>query len=353
MLTLITGTPGAGKSLYAVWEEARKVPGSTVENDGVAVPRRLLSNVKGLLLEHVLIGKQELETWHEWAQPGDVILFDEVQECWRPRSMSTKTPACIEALETHRHMGVDIILITQHPMLIDSNIRRLCNRHLHLRRLSRTVAYVYEWDHCATNPGQTKTALQGKVWFHPKKAYGLYKSAQLHTKPTARFPRVALVGVAALAALGVVAPYAYGRIEHSFGGAKPAQEAPAKAKERGQGPQQAPQAPAGPPAVPAAPVGAPGTVVRATAVGCVRMGDRCSCFDEGGRVLPLEWEACTVGSTVVGGLVPLLMPAGHDKQGEGYPTLLRKESAEGRKAPASEPEKVPVVDRVAEGVRVN
>lgn len=343
MLTLITGTPGAGKSLYTVWEEARKVPGSTIEQDGVAVPRRLLSNIKGLLLDHEVIGKAELENWHEWAKPGDVIVFDEVQEAWRPRSVSSKVPACIEALETHRHMGVDIILITQHPMLVDSNIRRLCNRHLHLRRLARTVAYVYEWDHCANNPGQTKTALQGKVWFHPKKAYGLYKSAQLHTKPTARLPRIALVGVLALVGLGIAGPMAYGRIQQTFAGPKPGQEATAAGKP-GVTPQKGAAAvpaasAAGPATPPAGPVVAS---VRPKLVGCVQSVKRCSCFDPGGFIVAMEPGACEEGAARVGTVVPFasessgLMGEAHDKRLPGYPANSKPSSGELLAAPAGE-----------------
>lgn len=215
MLTLITGTPGAGKSLYAVWELANKVPGSTVESDQGAVPRKLYSNIKDLLVEHTHIEAADLETWHTWAKPGDVILYDEVQEVWRPRGMGTKVPDCIAKLETHRHMGVDIILVTQHPMLVDPNIRRLVNQHIHMRRITRTVAMAYEWDHCA-NPGQTRSAINSKVWWHPKAAYKLYKSAQLHTKPTVRLPKILIVGLAALAGLAYVGPMAYGRITGAF-----------------------------------------------------------------------------------------------------------------------------------------
>ena len=37
MLVLITGTPGAAKTLYAVSEIASAVPGSTVEKDRVLI----------------------------------------------------------------------------------------------------------------------------------------------------------------------------------------------------------------------------------------------------------------------------------------------------------------------------
>src|SRR4030067_873930 len=50
----------------------------------------------------------------------------------------------VAALETHRHGGFDIWLISQHAGLIDANVRKLIGRHIHLREglLGR---YLYEW----------------------------------------------------------------------------------------------------------------------------------------------------------------------------------------------------------------
>ena len=217
MLVLVTGTPGAGKSLYTVWEIARRVPGSTIEVEGEPRPRHLFSNIKDLALDSSPIGADQINTWHQWAKPGDVIVYDEVQEVWRPRPAGSKVPECIAALETHRHKGVDIVLITQHPLLVDPNIRRLVNQHLHLRRITARMAMVYEWDHCA-NISSIKGALQSKLWRHPAKGYELYKSAQAHTKPTQRLPRVVWVGAAALAAAAFAIPNAISRIQGNFSG---------------------------------------------------------------------------------------------------------------------------------------
>lgn len=350
MLTIITGTPGAGKSLYAVWELARKVPGSTIENEGVAVPRRLVSNVKNLLVEHQHITAQDLETWHEWAQPGDVILYDEVQEVWRPRGLGTKVPDCIAALETHRHKGVDIIVITQHPMLVDPNIRRLCNQHLHLRRLARTVAYVYEWDHCA-NPGQVRTAIQSRVWFHPKAAYKLYKSAQLHTKATARIPRIAYLGLLAVGALVYLAPSTYARLSSSLGAKETISTAPATHKL----PAQREAARAGSPAQQPAPASIPATFVAAPRVlGCMSMRDRCECFSEAGQRIEADLAMCSEGVARVGTVVPLVggqggmganrphgdVPRGTrgtDDAGEGDQDLAQPEAVERDPMPSARP----------------
>ena len=175
MITVITGTPGAGKTLYTIEKLLLPLVGSTISQqseDGVVTthPRTIYTNINGLLLDHELIDggdKQGLRDWHKWAKPGSVIVFDEVQRHWKPRANGSAVPADIEALETHRHMGVDFIIITQNVMLVDKNIHALGGRHLHVRRIANMpMAIVYEWDHVsrgllyAKEPHQVALALQ-------------------------------------------------------------------------------------------------------------------------------------------------------------------------------------------------
>ncbi|TXH90784.1 MAG: hypothetical protein E6Q78_03095 [Rhodoferax sp.] len=313
MLTLITGTPGSGKSLYSVWELARKVPGTKVDDGkGGEVSRKLYSNIKDLLVEHEHIDAEDLNTWHKWCKPGDVILFDEVQEVWRPRGLGSKVPDCIAKLETHRHMGVDLILVTQHPQLLDGNIRRLVNQHIHLRRIAKGVAMRYEWDHCS-NVGQVRGALSSGVWWYPKQAFTLYKSAQLHTKPTVRFPKIALLGLAAVAGLAFAAPMTLERIKGTFRGdsvkssEERAQASPGETKktfinENGQevtiettttASTIAPAASA-----PAAPGAAfvPGASAAIEVSGCIVVGPRCSCFTPQGKKVDQTADYCAENS---------------------------------------------------------
>jgi zona occludens toxin len=336
MLTLITGTPGAGKSLYCVWEICRKVPGAKLTaadpvtshgvryEKGEQVPRRLFTNIRDLIVEHQHITAEDLDQWHVWAQPGDVIVFDEVQEVWRPRGLAAKVPDCIAALETHRHKGVDIVLITQSPMLIDANVRRLVNQHFHLRRITRTVAWRYEWDHCGT-PGQFKACINSGVWFHPKGAYSLYKSAQLHTKPTARLPRLAVVGVGLVASLAFAAPYAYERVSGGLTGQRKAPEAapvplassatwrpPVVSEERRGAPAAALAAPSAAPAPVAGafPLASSAAAREALPLGCIKLGPRCECFGPDGLRMAVEPQICEDGSHRVGYAIPArLAPA--------------------------------------------
>ncbi|MDO8713133.1 MAG: zonular occludens toxin domain-containing protein [Polynucleobacter sp.] len=193
MITLITGQPGAGKTLYVVAELLFKMVNDTFEIEGETIKRTIYSNIKGLVIDHVHMDAKDLASWPEWCKPGDIICFDEVQEVWRPRGMSTNPPAAIQALEIHRSKySIDCIFMTQHPMLLDQNIRRLVNRHLHIRRIAKLpLAWVYEWDH-ASNPSMVRSAVSSGKWLYPRWAYKLYVSAKVHTSQPRALPKALL-----------------------------------------------------------------------------------------------------------------------------------------------------------------
>ncbi|KVT36628.1 zonular occludens toxin domain-containing protein [Burkholderia ubonensis] len=199
MITLITGTPGSGKTLYTVW---------SLLKEAKAGRRIVVDGIKGLLIDHVVADEQWIRNWHTNCQPNDVIVVDEVQRIWPPVSASVKATEDIEQLHVHRHMGVDFIVITQHPNRMNKTIRDLVGRHVHVRRLfGGRRAMLYEWDH-AHNPQSGLRDAVKTVWRYPKKVFDLYKSAEMHTKPKAVIPwalfvlPVALLASIALAYVG-------------------------------------------------------------------------------------------------------------------------------------------------------
>lgn len=233
-ITVITGTPGAGKTLHAIEKLLIPIVGSSIpqEVDGVMTfhPRVIYTNIKGLLIDHVLIDggdNQGLRDWHLWAQPGAVICFDEVQKIWPPRPAGSKVPDDIQALETHRHMGVDFILITQNVMLVDRNMQALTNRHLHVRRMANLgLAIVYEWDHCSKGLLYTK-AITKSPWKYNKKVFKLYHSSDLHTKQPRSLPGLLWFVLLGLVVLALLGPAMYKRMQERF---NPQQVAVASAK---------------------------------------------------------------------------------------------------------------------------
>lgn len=304
MITIITGNPGAGKSLYTVDKLLRDLVGTTVDEevDGEIVkhPRTIYTNINGLLLDHEKIDGSAtggLRNWHEWAKPGSVIVVDEVQKIWEPRANGSKVPPDIQALETHRHMGVDFIIITQGLMLTERNLCMLCNRHLHVRRIGNLpLAIVYEWDHASRSLMYSK-AISKAPYRYNKGVYKLYKSAKLHTSQKRRIPSLIYFVLAGLIGLMYLAPNTYARLTERTGmaAAKPDQaKAPAVAAKPPESMWTA-EPPAPPPAVPASLPAAPMPAAVASAPvfsGCIAAATRCTCYDTQGGKVEREPEAC-------------------------------------------------------------
>lgn len=294
MITIITGVPGSGKTLYAITKLVKPMVGTMVPQDvdGVTTlhPRTIYTNINGLTLDHELIDggdNQGLRDWHTWAKPGSVIVFDEVQKIWKPRANGSVVPDDIGALETHRHMGVDFILLTQGPMLIDRNLHVLCGRHLHVRRIANmAAAIVYEWD-LFSRTLNFKNSIDRKPWKFDKGVYKLYHSATLHTKQKRSLPGVMWFLLLGAALLAYVGPDAYRGLT-----GKPTSAAQAHAATK---PKTTTQQPA-PGQTPTAPkpeiLAAAAVPPKPKLLGCIAMANRCSCFDEGGDLVQMELQAC-------------------------------------------------------------
>lgn len=188
MITLITGVPGGGKTLYCVHEFLLmyQAQNRKAMEEGKELRKIFVDGIPELLIDHE--PAPDINNWHEWAPDGCVIVVDEIQRHWRPDSSRT-IPEAISALELHRHKGIDIILMTQHPALLHLNVRKLVGRHIHLRRTALGV-YAYEWSECVTPDNAWKSAITKLKWDHPKSSFGLYKSASIHQKVKFRIPRV-------------------------------------------------------------------------------------------------------------------------------------------------------------------
>lgn len=195
MITLITGVPGAGKTLYAVSEIL--LPESKTDRP------IFVDNIPDLLPRHEVA--PDVLDWPDWAPEGAHIFIDEVQRVWRPEAAGKLPHRSIAELETHRHRGLDFTIMTQHPSLVHANVRRLVGKHIHVRRTALGVK-VYEYSECQANPDTAwRNALTKLNWKHPKSAFGLYKSASLHVKVKFRIPgavKVLAVCVVAIAGLG-------------------------------------------------------------------------------------------------------------------------------------------------------
>lgn len=176
MIHLITGIPGSGKTLLAIE--------LILKNTKSENTRPLYSNIEGL--DFSKLNCFPLEDPTEWylMPDGAIIVIDECQRWFRPRANGSVVPEYISRFETHRHNGHDIILITQSPMLIDSNIRKLVELHQHqVRTWGQSKRTIYEWYGCNDSPqpnNSESTALKTQKRFDSK-LFEYYKSASLHT----------------------------------------------------------------------------------------------------------------------------------------------------------------------------
>lgn len=205
MITLITGGPGTGKTAWLL-----NLLLDLIKNE----PQKLLfihgvRNLRGIRHETIYCRSQlcdicraqdsaikdrakndnppkYVEKWFEWKEPNSLIVIDEVQRIWRPMHGSQVPPESISSLETHRHYGVDFILISQGPHLFHNFIRQLVGRHIHLVAKWHGRK-EYEWPECKQDVQSRSDAVE-RSYTLPKRVYSHYDSAEVHTKQDKRKP---------------------------------------------------------------------------------------------------------------------------------------------------------------------
>jgi hypothetical protein len=197
VLTLITGLPGNGKTLYALqYVQAWALrEGRQVYSHGISGLSPTLGWKECPTSRESLNGKsvddpksENVEVPNWWLLPAkSIFLIDEAQNCGFGPRMRGVSPIWSSKLETHRHMGIDGVFITQDPGLLDAHDRKLCELHFHVMRIfGMAAATVHEFRPVRTNIQQRKGSI-AKKWLFPKEVYSWYTSAEAHTHK-ARIP---------------------------------------------------------------------------------------------------------------------------------------------------------------------
>lgn len=172
-IELQTGLPGNGKTLYTLdrIESIRKKTGRPVFYSGIPIFKDKLPEWTEL---------EDPKRWFE-CPPESIVVIDECQRLFRPRASGTAVPEYESRLETHRHGGIDLVLLTQNPRLVSLNVRELCGRHLHIvRTFGMSRATVHEWQECKINTQARRDSVK-HLYKYNRKVYGWYKSAEAHT----------------------------------------------------------------------------------------------------------------------------------------------------------------------------
>lgn len=312
MITLLEGTPGAGKSYHAV---------SDYLLPWVKAGRRLYVYVRGFYLDRLAmftgipladLEQQVTLLWPDEAkvfelpsvvQPGSAVFLDEIQTMMRARAKID--PAFLRWLETHRHYGLDILATCQDYRQLAESVSRLVEVTIKFRRLDRVGLGKRYQGFVRGNPEETQPHRTIVGRYDPK-VYSYYESYV--SRQVAETKRVAHVWrsfpVLAGGVAAVVAGYffVYGTWLHGAASAGPSAGAPAAPVSASALPPP-PPAPVLPPPSPVLPAVVPlPTAVRIQG-GMEFMDDkgdrRYLWVDERGRVLTEEDIAVESGGTVM------------------------------------------------------
>lgn len=231
MIRVVTGTPGTGKTCYAVLEIADALSAGKCVATNVALsadfarsvarrnPRNLLRlDRKAAELAARVAVLEEPEqlrlVWPSDRREGQtLVVIDEAHALLDSRDYrASDRQDWITWLTQHRKLGLDILFVVQHFEMLDTNVRRLVEWEVRLRDLRRARAYgfpvpipltVGHWYWIGMKkPQRTQT-------YSPRRAYGLFDTtATLHGVSRAQPP-------------GAIVLPALAPAERSDGGAEP------------------------------------------------------------------------------------------------------------------------------------
>jgi len=199
-ITLITGNPGAGKTLRALHLLHGLQPTGK---------RLYIHGVTDYTGAAEVITDEQLNTWHDWAEDA-VILVDECHKSI-PQRTKDKPPVWIEAFAETRHKAVFWLLVTQEPMSLDAFVRRRVGQHEHLEPRTQKQSLIFSWQKSAniTDYHERQNATK-TLWKLDNAQFQHYKSATIHERRNAPIPYLKLsiiIGVIVLIIYGIFSAY--------------------------------------------------------------------------------------------------------------------------------------------------
>lgn len=159
MIYLVSGPPGNGKTFYAIRKVTQAVEEGKVVAGNVELAADWPQRVSRRNWVHYLrpFAKRRFlrEAWHRYhfseslselaaiRLRGDregrgLMVLDEAHNWMNSRSWSaTDRQEIVRLFSQHRKLGWDILLIAQHPEMIDKQVRNLVEYNVHLRNLRK------------------------------------------------------------------------------------------------------------------------------------------------------------------------------------------------------------------------
>jgi zona occludens toxin len=176
MITLITGVPGAGKTLNTIKYISEEYKGSDRPVYVAGVSQLSVPGWNDASYD-------DLHKWRDYPK-GSIFLVDEADQFAPTRGNRGEPPEYIAELARHRHYGFDFYFITQRPKMLDHHLRGLVGKHHHYERVfGANSARVLTWEQCCDDPGDfhnRKLAVTSRRKFDSK-YFSAYKSAEIHT----------------------------------------------------------------------------------------------------------------------------------------------------------------------------
>ncbi|SLM49921.1 protein of unknown function [Nitrospira japonica] len=187
MIELLEGVPGAGKSYHAVAEYllpwVRKGRRIYVNVDGFYLDR--LAKFEGVPLEDL---QRQITIWQTSAEvldgltkvdPGSAVFVDECQTVFR--AQQKLNGEILRWLETHRHYGIDVLLICQDYRQVTSGVTRVIEMTTKFRRLDRFGFRNRYQAFVRGNPEELEV-IRGFTGTYDPKVYAYYGSYATSTK---------------------------------------------------------------------------------------------------------------------------------------------------------------------------
>jgi zona occludens toxin len=304
MLYLTTGGNGAGKTLLTLRDVRAK---------GIAENRPVYHNGRFKPVEG-----GELSSWKQidikdWQSipDGAIFLVDECHNDFPVRSTRDALPEYVRMLAEHRSRGFDFFLITQHPLNMDSFVRRLISApgwHRHLKRASGApLVSVLTWpavnDKCEKNGAGTSASTE--MVRYPREVFDWYESTSLNTAKI-KIPFQAKMLLASVLLVPLLGWYGYKTMNQRFAPKETVSAAPVAAPELGataakpqavQTPEQ--YAESFEPRVAGLAYTAPryDELTKPSNVpypaACIQMGKRCECYTQQATKLPVPLALCS------------------------------------------------------------
>lgn len=218
---LITGTPGAGKTLNTI-----KAVYNRAKDENRAV---FYANIDGITFDnwHEMQDESQADlhteiTPYSWqnAPDGSILLFDECQDFYPSISPNAQQPDYIMDFAKHRHRGFDVYLITQGPNLINSKIKDWVSPHIHYRRIfGGSFTYSYTNEQVVNNIRDVnaiaRSAIKERVKLD-KSFFDTYKSASMHTENKRINKKLVLLFIIPLFLIPLSIYYIYSSINGFF-----------------------------------------------------------------------------------------------------------------------------------------